>query len=146
LALQTYGQLLRAYTKEHGDLVKPRQGWDSLCDELHLVYSMFRQRGYTDLGTYVDKPLDHGGTPWHRGKPAWAFDVGRSPSTFWYRTWGQVQAWAFCRFVIKNHKALNVEYLIFRDRIWSRDNGWRPYTRDRSHFYHIHVSGHWPGR
>jgi hypothetical protein len=142
----TYAQLLAEYKKSHRFLVEPRQGFDSLCEELHLAYSMGRKRGFTDLGTYVNKPLDHGGTPWHRGRPAWAFDLGRSPSHSWYKAWGIAAAWRYVRLLIKHHKALNVEYVIYRDRIWSRDNGWSPYSRDRSHFYHIHVSGHWPGR
>ena len=146
MALPSYGQLLFAYLKKHNHLVEPRQGFHSLAPELHLAYSMARKRGYTDLGTYVNKPLDHGGHPNDRGMPAWAFDLGRKDGFFWTRPWGVLMARRFVGFLIKNHKALNIEYVIFRDGIWSRKNGWRYYGPDRSHFWHIHVSGHWPGR
>lgn len=142
----TYSKLLKRYMKKHKHLVEPRQGFDSLCDELHLAYSMGRKRGFTDLGTYVNKPLDHGGLPWRRRPPAWAFDLGRKNGRFWYRAWGKMMAWRYVRLLKKYHKPLNVEYVIYRNRIWSRKNGWRYYGPDTSHFWHIHVSGHWPGR
>jgi hypothetical protein len=108
---------------------------------------MGRKRGYTDLGTYVAKALDHGGLPWARRPPAWAFDLGRSPSNFWQRQYGQLMTWRFARMLVKEHKALNIEYVIYRDKIWSRNIPyWHYYGPDRSHFYHVHVSGHWPGR
>lgn len=142
----TYSQLLARYLKKHKNLVEPRQGFDSLAEELWLAYSMGRKRGFTDLGTYVDKPLDHGGTPWARRPPAWAFDLGRKDGRFWKRAYGQLVTWRYVRMLVKYHKALSIEYVIYRDRIWSRSNGWKPYTSSTSHFWHVHVSGHWPGR
>ena len=142
----TYKQLLDRYLKKHRHLVEPRQGFDSLCDKLWLAYSLGRKRGYTDLGTYVNKPLDHGGTPWARRPPAWAFDLGRAEGSFWRRQYGQLMSRRYVNLLIKEHKALNVEYVIYRDRIWSRTRGWRYYGPHQSHFWHIHVSGHWPGR
>jgi hypothetical protein len=148
MALPTYGRLLRDYLKKHKRLVEPTNwmGFEALAEPLWLAYSMGRRRGYTDLGTYVAKPLDHGGTSYHRGPPAWAFDLGRSNGFFWKRPWGVLMAKRYVNFLVKNHKALSIEYVIFRDRIWSRSNGWRHYGPDTSHFWHIHVSGHWPGR
>lgn len=143
---ESYATLRARYLKKHKALVEPRQGFDSLCEELWLAYSLGRRRGFTDLGTYVAKPLDHGGLPWARHKPAWAFDLGRSSGRFWQRAWGRLMAWRYVRLLVKHHKALNVEYVIYRDRIWSRKNGWRHYGPDKSHFWHIHVSGHWDGR
>lgn len=142
----THSALLARYLKKHKALVEPRQGFDSLCEELWLAYSMGRRRGFTDLGTYVNKPLDHGGLPWARRRPAWAFDLGREDKLFWWRAWGQLMAWRYVRLLVKHHKALNVEYVIYRDRIWSRKRGWHYYGPDTSHFWHIHVSGHWDGR
>jgi len=55
-----YPELLARYRKRHGKLVEPVQGFGSLHNSLHLAYSMGRQRGFTDLGTYVNKPGDHG--------------------------------------------------------------------------------------
>lgn len=146
MASQTYTDLLTEYRLKHKALVRPTQGFDSLCEELHLAYSMGRKRGFTDLGTYVNKPLDHGGLPWARRKPAWAFDLGRADKGFWQKAWGKAVAWRYVRLLVKHNKALNVEYVIYRDRIWSRKNGWRPYSLNTSHFWHIHVSGHWDGR
>lgn len=106
---------------------------------------MGRRRGFTDLGTYVDKALDHGGLPWARHPPAWAFDLGRN-NRFFNRGWNYLVARRFFNLMVKEHKALNVEYVILGDRIWSRAKGLHYYGPDKSHFYHIHVSGHWPGR
>lgn len=141
----TYGLLLARYLKKHKHLVEPAQGFDSLADALWLAYSMARKRGFTDLGTYVDKPLDHGGLPWARRPPAWAFDIGRK-NRFFNKGWNYLVARRFANFLVKYHVALNVEYVILGDRIWSRAKGWHYYGPDKSHFYHIHVSGHWPGR
>ena len=107
---------------------------------------MARRRSFTDLGTYVAKPLDHGGTDEHRGPPAWAYDLGRNDKGFWNKAWGKRVAWAYVRFLVKNHRSLAIEYVIYRDKIWSRKRGWQSYGPDTSHFWHIHVSGHWPGR
>lgn len=142
----TYAQLKAQYLKKHQRLVEPRQGFDSLAEDMWLAYSMGRKRGFTDLGTYVNKPLDHGGLPWARHPPAWAFDLGRADSKFWQRQWGQLMSRRYVNLLIEHHKPLSVEYVIYRDRIWSRSRGWRYYGPDKSHFWHIHVSGHWPGR
>lgn len=135
----TYKQLLKRYRDAHGDLVKPRQGWGSLHHSLHLAYSMGRKRSYTDLGTYVNKPLDHG---WRDDiRMARAFDLGRRNPLFWRMAYGQRAAWSFVSFLVENHEPLSIDYVIYRDKIWSRARGWHYYGPDRSHFYHIHVSG-----
>lgn len=141
----TYKQLLDRYLAKHHKLVEPRQGWTSLAEELWLAYSLARARGFTDLGTYANKPLDHGGLPWARHPPAWAFDVGRS-NRFYNRGWNYLVARKLAKLYVAEHVPLNIEYVILGDRIWSRAKGWHSYGPDRSHFYHLHVSGHWPGR
>lgn len=136
----TYQQLYAAYIKKHKRLVEPRQGWGSLHRSMHLAYSIGRKRGFTDLGTYVDKPLDHGWDDVHR--MARAFDLGRRLPVFWRTKWGQRSAWAYCNLLVKEHQALGIDYVIFRDKIWSRRHPyWRYYGPDKSHFWHIHVSG-----
>lgn len=135
----TYTQLLDRYLRKHKRLVEPRQGFGSLHSSLHLAYSMGRKRGFTDLGTYVDKPLDHG---WNdKLRMSRAFDLGRADKTFWQRQWGQLMTWRYVRLLIKEHVALGIDYVIYRDKIWSRRRGWHYYGPDRSHFWHIHVSG-----
>lgn len=142
----THGQLLKRYLKKHKALVEPRQGWGSLCEQLHLAYSMGRKRGFTDLGTYAAKPLDHGGLPWARRPPAWAFDLGRK-NRFFNRGWNYIVARRLAKLYVKEHVGLNIEYVILGDKIWSRSKPyWHYYGPDKSHYYHIHVSGHWPGR
>jgi hypothetical protein len=135
----TYKELLARYAKEHGGLVEPRQGWGSLHKSMWLAYSMGRKRGYTDLGTYVDKPLDHGWDDVHR--MARAYDLGRRSPKFWQRAFGQKAARAYLQLLIDNHEALGIDYVIYRDKIWSRAHGWHYYGPDKSHFWHIHVSG-----
>ena len=56
----TYRDLHRRYKAKHGNFVEPKQGFQSLHESLWLAYSMGRRRGFTDLGTYANKPGDHG--------------------------------------------------------------------------------------
>ena len=135
----TYAELLHRYLKKHRRLVEPRQGFDSLHDSLHLAYSMGRKRGFTDLGTYVNKPLDHG---WRDDiRMARAFDLGRADGGFWRRQYGQLMTWRYVRMLVKNYKPLGIDYVIYRNKIWSRHRGWHYYGPDTSHFWHVHVSG-----
>ena len=133
----TYGELLYNYRMKHGSLVKPKQGWDSLDKKLWLAYSMGRKRGFTDLGTYANKPGDHG-----VGPPALAFDLGDS-NRFFFKGWEYIKARRLAKRYVQYHKQLSINYVILGRRIWSRQ---RPYwhtltTGDTSHDFHIHVSG-----
>ena len=133
----THGELLRRYQLKHGKLVEPKQGWASLHNNLVLAYSMGRKRGFSDLGTYANKPGDHG--YW----PAWAFDLGRK-DRFLFKGWGYIKARRLAALYVKNYKALNINYVILGRRIWSRKYPYwhRLMTGDTSHDFHIHVSGH----
>jgi hypothetical protein len=134
----TYADLLLRYRKKHGKLVAP----DSLQPALHLAFSMGMKRGFTNLGTYANKPGDHG------YYPSWAFDLGRK-NRFFFKGWDYLVARRFALFLWENHLALHIEYVILGRRIISRS---RPYwhalndphdpTPDTSHDFHIHVSGH----
>lgn len=147
MTLPTRQQLAAAYTAKHGALKKPRQGFDSLAAVLWLPYSMGIVRGFTDLGTYVPKALDHGGTDTHRGPPAWAFDLGRK-NRFFFKGWDYLVARRLAKFYWTNHRALGIEYVILGHKIISRSKPYWHYYSDPSgsHSFHIHVSGHWPGR
>lgn len=70
-----------------------------------------------------------------------AFDLGRRNKLFWYTKYGQKNAWAYVNLLIYHHVALGIDYIIYRDKLWSRRYGWRYYGPDKSHFWHIHVSG-----
>jgi hypothetical protein len=132
----TYGELLARYRAVHGKLVEPRQGFDSLHQKLHLAYSMGRVRGFTDLGTYVDKPGDHG-----IGPPCYAFDLGRE-DRFLFKGWGYLKARRLALLYWKNHKALHIDYVILGRKIISLEHPyWHAFNRDDSHLFHIHVSG-----
>ncbi len=143
----TRSQIAAAYHKEHGPLIEPVQGFDSLAPILHLPYSIGRAHGFTDLGTYVAKALDHGGTDTHRGPPAWAYDLGRK-NRFMFKGWDYLVARRHARWLWNNHKALGIEYVILGNKIASREVGdWHFYDdKEHTHSFHIHVSGHWPGR
>lgn len=147
MATLTRAQLLAQYRAKHGALKKPRQGWDSLAKILWLPYSMGIARGFTDLGTYVAKALDHGGTDTHRGPPAWAFDLGRK-NRFLFKGWDYLVARRFAKLLWANHRALGIEYIILGNKIISRKHpSWQPFAdAGGTHSFHIHVSGHWPGR
>lgn len=135
----TYAQLLARYREKHGALVEPNQEFSSLHPTLWLAYSMGRKRGFTDLGTYVDKPGDHG---WLDDKRmARAFDLGRK-NRFFFLGWNYLPARKLAKLYVEHHKALNIDYVILGMRIWSREHPyWHKYTGDRSHMFHIHVSG-----
>jgi hypothetical protein len=121
--------------------VQPRQGFSSLHASLWPAYSEGRHRGFTDLGTFVNKPnSDHAGIPPGR-PPAWAFDLGRK-DRFFFKGWDYLKARRLVKWYVEHHKELNIEYVILGRRIWSRTRGWQSYTRDASHDFHIHVSGH----
>lgn len=125
----------QTYLKKHKKLVEPKQGFRSLDPSLHLAYSIARVRGYTDLGTYANKPGDHG--KW----PALAFDIGRK-DRFYNKGWNYLKARRLARFYWKNRNELAINYVILGNKIISRQYPyWRPFTRDTSHFWHIHVSG-----
>lgn len=140
----SYATLLARYLRKHKKLVEPVQGWDSLHEDLHLAYSMGRVRGFTDLGTYNPASRLPSGAPSdHSVKPAWAFDLGRN-NRFFNKGWNYLVARRLALFYVKNYLALNIEYVILGDRIWSRS---KPYwhalgTGDTSHQWHLHVSGH----
>lgn len=132
----SYATLLDRYRKKHGRLVAP----SSLHPSLHLAYSMAIKRSFYTVGSYADKPGDHG------YYPARAFDMRRKG---WLGRWGFgfTAAKLLARFLWKHHEALNIDYIIVGRQIISRRNPtWRPYTRDSSHDWHIHVSGYWPGK
>lgn len=134
----TYMELLTRYKEKHGKLVEPQQGFKSLHEDLWLAYSMGRKRGFTDLGTHALKAGDHGF--W----PAWAFDLGRK-NRFYNLGWNYLVARKLALLYWEHHEALHINYVILGRRIISRKHPtWRPYERDSSHDWHIHVSGHHP--
>src|SRR3990167_11255664 len=104
----TYKELLARYKAKHGKLIEPRQGWDSLHKSLWLAYSMGRVRGFTDLGTYVNKPGDHGGSPNPTAHPpAFAFDLGRE-DRFFFKGWGYLKARRLAKLYVAEYEALNI--------------------------------------
>ena len=131
----TYAELLRRYRAKHRNLVEPKQGFDSLDPSLWLAYSMGRKRGFTDLGTYANKPGDHG------YYPALAFDLGRR-DRFFNKGWNYIKARRLAKLYWEHHRALNIDYVILGMKIISRRYPyWHRYGGDRSHMFHIHVSG-----
>jgi hypothetical protein len=126
--------------------VQPRQGFSSLHASLWTAYSAGRRRGFTDLGTYANKPGDHGF--W----PAWAFDLG-DKNRFFFKGWGYIKARRLAKWYVKHHEELNIENVILgrsvwsrwsgKQKAWNRTGGWHKLTTgDTSHDFHIHVSGH----
>lgn len=116
---------------------------DSLHPSLWLAFSSVVARGYYDVGTYANKPGDHS---WgdRNGKPgvALAFDMRRKGWVGMFG-WGWLNARRTAQWLWDNHVALNLNYVIVGRKIISREHPtWRPYTRDTSHDWHIHVSGY----
>lgn len=134
----TYAQLLAAWRKKY-----PRRKFDqpaSLHWTLHLAWNMALVRSFYSVGFYADKPLDHG------YYPARAMDLRRKG---WVGAFGFgfVAAKLFASLLWKHHEALNVDYVIVGQKIISRSKPyWHAYGGDKSHHWHIHVSGYWPGK
>lgn len=118
-------------------LVQPVQGFNSLDDSLWQAYSLGRRMGMSDLGTYNPvSTLPSGGPSDHAVNPAFAFDLGISPTTGWQNDTGR----AFFEAMVARPE---VSYVILGDKIWSRaraSEGIRPYTSG-GHENHCHVSG-----
>jgi hypothetical protein len=140
--MSTYAELFARYRAKHGKLVEPKQGFHSLHQELWLAYSIGRAHGFLDLGTYnPNSLLPGGGKSDHAYLPAYAFDLGRN-NRFFNKGWNYLVARRMARFYVREHQALNINYVILGDHIWSREKPyWHYYGPDRSHFFHIHVSG-----
>lgn len=136
----TYEQLLAQYMEKHKHLVEPRQGFSSLKESLWLAYSMGVKRGYYDVGTYVDKPGDHGWDDVHRTSKA--FDLRRKGWVGRFG-WGYRNARKLAQFYWDNHQALEINYVIVGRELISREKPyWHPLTTgDTSHDWHVHVSG-----
>jgi hypothetical protein len=109
----TRKELFAEYKKKHGKLKVPKQGFASLDERLWLPYSMAIARGFTDLGTYANKAGDHG--YW----PSRAFDVGRK-NRFFNKGWNYLVARRLAKLYVEHHKALDIDYVILGDKIWSR--------------------------
>lgn len=131
LASGSYDAFALMLAKEYEDahmpkLIEPRQGFQSLHRSLWSAYSIGISRGFTDLGTYADKPGDHG--VW----PSFAFDLGIEPDTGWQNLKAR-------KYVLEISRRPEVEYVILGDRIYFGTN-WRGYSLG-GHYNHIHVSG-----
>lgn len=122
------------------ELVRPKDGFMSLHQNLWKAYSIARNRGYTDLGTHVVKPNSD-----HAYNPARAFDIGRK-DRFFNKGFRYVKAAILMRFYVKHAKELDIDYVILGMVIWSRSKGWHRYRGDRSHMFHMHVSMWWKGK
>lgn len=133
----TKAELQKEFLRVHpGALVDPK----SLHDSLTLAYSMGLARSFYSVGTYADKPLDHG------YYPSRAFDLRRAGWNGMFG-FGWLTALRLARFYWKHHVALEIDYVIIGRMIISRRNPkWRYYGPDRSHEWHIHVSGWWQGK
>jgi hypothetical protein len=136
--MSTYTELLRAWRTKN-----PGRKFDqpaSLHPTLHLAWNMALTRSFYHVGFYADKPGDHG------YYPARAMDLRRKGWVGLFG-FGFVAANLFAKFLWANHVPLSIDYVIVGRKIISRQHPtWRPYERDHSHDWHIHVSGYWPGK
>ncbi len=134
LAIDLMNEFRDALPPPKPKLVEPRQGFASLHKSLWEAYSLGRDMGLTDLGTYNPaSTLPGGGKSDHAVYPALAFDLGFTPQI------GQKHptARAFFQQMIGRPE---VEYVILGDLIWSRGRGVHSYTSG-GHLNHVHVSG-----
>lgn len=128
-------QLLDEYAESvKPKLVEPTQGFESLHQSLWQAYTIGRNMGLDDLGTFnPDSRLPSGKPSDHAVYPAYAFDLGFDPDI------GQAHPAAHA-FYEKMKGRPEVEYVILGNRIYVRGQGERPYTAG-GHFNHVHVSG-----
>ena len=115
-------------------LVQPTQGWASLHPSLHELFSIGRNMGMSDLGTFnATSRLPSGGPSDHAVWPAMAFDLGVDPDTGFDNAVGRAFFW-----IAVSNPA--VEYVILGDKIYSRARGFHGYTGG-GHSNHLHCSG-----
>ena len=115
-------------------LVQPKQGFSSLHKSLWEPYSIGRKMGMSDLGTYNPASLLPSGAPSdHAVFPAFAFDLGITPSNGYTNTVGR-------KFFDLMAGRPGIHYVILGDKIWSTEKGLHDYTAG-GHSNHVHVSG-----
>lgn len=115
-------------------LVKPKQGFNSLHRSLWETYSMGRNLGMSDLGTYnPGSRLPSGGRSDHAVYPSKAFDLGVSPPI----GYSHPVAKKYFHAIIGRPE---IEYVILGNKIWTRSQGIHTY-HSGGHDNHIHVSG-----
>lgn len=115
-------------------LVEPRQGWNSLHRSLWEPYSIGRNMGLSDLGTYNPASrLPSGGPSDHAAYPAMAYDLGVYPSIGYKHP---VARKYFDMMVGRPE----IEYIILGNKIWSKSRGLHEY-HSGGHENHVHVSG-----
>lgn len=118
-------------------LILPKQGRDSLHSSLLPLFSLGRNMGLSDLGTYnPDSDLPSGAPSDHSVYPAMAFDLGVEPDNGWDNDVGRT-------FFYTAMGKVEVEYVILGSKIWSRpraSEGIRRYYYG-GHDNHVHVSG-----
>ena len=126
------GLWLKQYA--HPQLIEPTQGFASLHRELWEDYSVGREMGLTDEGTYNPASRLPSGKPSdHAAYPAWAFDLGFAPENGWENG----SARGFFQHLIGRPE---IHYVILGDKIWSRERGVHAYTAG-GHDGHVHTSG-----
>lgn len=116
-------------------LVEPKQGWHTLHNSLYQIYSIGRQMGMFDLGTYNPaSDLPSGNPSDHSVYPAYAFDLGIDPDIGYDHDVGRAY-FSICM------KRPEVEYVILGTRIGQRRTGLINYYGYGGHSNHVHVSG-----
>jgi hypothetical protein len=126
--------LLRPKAAPKPKLVAPNQGYGSLTSRLWEAYSLGRNMGMSDLGTYNPASrLPSGRRSDHAYLPAKAFDLGISPDTGYQNPVAR-------KFFHEMIGRPEVEYVILGNKIWSRAGGLRNYSHG-GHENHVHVSG-----
>lgn len=115
-------------------LVEPNQGFASLDKSLWELYSIGRNMGMSDLGTYNPASRLPSGRPSeHALYPALAFDLGITPQNGFLNPAGR-------KFFQLCTTRPEVEYVILGTKIFSRSKGLHRYTGG-GHGGHVHVSG-----
>lgn len=118
-------------SRDGAKLLEPKQGFKSLRQDGWEPYTLGRRLGLSDLGTYNPaSTLPGGGKSDHAFNPARAFDLGLTKVGTRARA-----RWFFGQMIERPE----VEYVIFEERIWSRDRGLHAYTAG-GHDAHVHVS------
>jgi hypothetical protein len=116
-------------------LVEPKQGWHTLHNSLYQIYSIGRQMGLFDLGTYNPaSDLPSGNPSDHSVYPAYAFDLGIDPDIGYDHDVGRAY-FSICM------RTPAVEYVILGTKIGQRRTGLISYYGYGGHQNHVHVSG-----
>jgi hypothetical protein len=116
------------YERANSDSGGPQPGTTALRD-----YVLFRWPPSRSLGVYNYRPI-RGSTNLSVHSEGRAWDCGVPVNDV-----GKIAGDEIAEFITSNATRLGIQYLIWFQRSWRHDRGWRPYRGASPHIDHLHI-------